>query len=302
MKTDRLIAVAMYLLNRDIVSTAELAKHFEVSRRTIQRDIESLNMAGIPVTSVSGQNGGYGIMKGFKIDRQIMNTGDYLNIITALRGLCSACENKKADETLEKFIPLQSARQTVYLDFGVLKENAALNESMKKIECAIKNRVLVEFEYISADGRKTKRTVQALSFVYKWYSWYLLAYCTVKCGYRLFRISRIKNINLTKTAEVIECGDIENIMKQMKSSDTRKFLNIKLSCGKDEITALLEHFPNGKAEQNGCGSFTFEFSVPENERAWFGILMSFGNRVKVIEPEELKTKLVKMAEEIIKNY
>ena len=63
MKIDRLIGITMYLLNRNIVSARELADKFEVSVRTIVRDVEALSMAGIPISSLTGASGGYEILR-----------------------------------------------------------------------------------------------------------------------------------------------------------------------------------------------------------------------------------------------
>ena len=106
MKIDRLLGIVIYLLNRDIVSANALSERFEVSVRTIQRDIETLNLAGIPVTSLQGVNGGYGIIDSFKLERQIANTEDYLFIIIALTGMSSAYNSKNLEATLEKLLSL----------------------------------------------------------------------------------------------------------------------------------------------------------------------------------------------------
>lgn len=138
MKIDRLLGIVIYLLNRDVVSARTLAEKFEVSQRTIQRDIDALNLAGIPVVSFKGTNGGYGIAEGFRIDRQIASNEDYLHIITALKGLCSGYDSKKLNATLEKLMTLIPSRhglkQKLFLDFGVLKEDGHINNCMELIE------------------------------------------------------------------------------------------------------------------------------------------------------------------------
>jgi predicted DNA-binding transcriptional regulator YafY len=189
MKIDRLLGIVMYLLNRDIVSARVLAEKFEVSPRTIQRDIEILNLAGIPVTSLQGTSGGYGIIDSFKLDKQIMNTGDYLFIITALKGLCTAYEDRQLDSTLEKLLAITPQKQgppeRIYLDFGVLREGANTNEYLKIFEAAIRIEQVVEFEYTNAENNKTHRLVEPIAVTYKWYTWYLFGFCREKQDYRL---------------------------------------------------------------------------------------------------------------------
>lgn len=128
MKIDRLLGIVIYLLNRDIVSGNALAEKFEVSIRTIQRDIETLNLAGIPISAMQGINGGYCIIDSFKLDKQITSTEDYQFIITALMGMNSAYNNKKLETTLEKLLNIskqeQSISSKVKLDFSVSEKGS----------------------------------------------------------------------------------------------------------------------------------------------------------------------------------
>ena len=96
MKTDRLMAITLYLMNHETVSASVLASCFEVSKRTIQRDMETLSRAGVPITSLYGADGGYGIMEEFRLGKQFAGAEDYRNIVTALRGLVSAYDSKAA--------------------------------------------------------------------------------------------------------------------------------------------------------------------------------------------------------------
>lgn len=118
MKIDRLYAITIYLLNHGRTSASELSKHFEVSVRTIQRDIDSLCYAGIPIVSISGVAGGYELSEKFKLDKQLTTLDDFSYIITALRGLVSATNDVKAKDTLAKIGAMAKPNETgVILDF-----------------------------------------------------------------------------------------------------------------------------------------------------------------------------------------
>ncbi len=135
MKIDRLLAITMFLLNRETVSASALAERFEVSKRTIQRDIDTLNQAGIPITSVYGVEGGYEIMDGFKLTKQIAGVDDYLNIIIALKGLSTAYESQKINETLDKALyAMQGGEQQIFIDFSAAREGTLVNEYLHIIE------------------------------------------------------------------------------------------------------------------------------------------------------------------------
>lgn len=125
MKTERLLSIVIYLLNNDTVSAAKLAERFEVSKRTILRDIEQISMAGIPIKSLPGANGGYSIMEGYKINGQLINSEDQASIMTALEGLQTAYNSRRYNEALEKIssiLPKQQ-KQYIFLDFGASGEN-----------------------------------------------------------------------------------------------------------------------------------------------------------------------------------
>ncbi len=200
MKIDRLIGITMYLLNRNVVSAKELAERFEVSVRTVVRDIETLSMPGIPITSFMGSTGGYEILDTFKLNKQIINMEDYLFIITALKGLCSAYDNQKVNTTLEKLLATGQCNidgQRVFIDFSIVKEGDKIPEYVSKIEQAVIDRVMISFEYTDSLNRTNPRTVEPLALNYRWYAWYLFAYCTYKNDYRIFKLNRISELSLT---------------------------------------------------------------------------------------------------------
>lgn len=102
MKLERLLSIIFKLLNHEIVSASSLANEFQVSSRTIYRDIEAICAAGIPVVSFQGTNGGFGIIEGYKFDKSLMDPNDILNLISVLSSLSSIFEDKDVEHTLER--------------------------------------------------------------------------------------------------------------------------------------------------------------------------------------------------------
>lgn len=306
MKIDRLLGIIIYLLNRNVASSQALAEKFEVSQRTIQRDMDSINQAGIPIISYKGANGGYGISEGYRIDRQLTSSDDYQNIITALKGLCSGYESKTLNATLEKFLsltlPQNGAKQKLLLDFGVLKEDSNSTGCMKLIEKAIETEKAVEFIYTNADNNTSCRMVEPLILTYKWYAWYLFGYCCERKDYRLFRLSRIRDLIITNKAFLIRHRSSEELMTEHGSIDNRRYLDIKLLCRSDICVAATEAFPGGEIFEQDNGDIIIHLRLPENERMWFAALLSFGDKIIVLEPAELKEKLIEKADEILKLY
>ena len=305
MKIDRLMGITMYLLNRNVVTAKELAGRFEVSTRTIVRDIESLSMAGIPISSTTGTAGGYEILDTFKLNKQITTMDDYLFIITALKGMCSAYDNRKINATLEKMLtsaPYKDKEQRVFIDFGVVREGGRIPEYVREIEDAIRDHVMVEFSYTdSADCRNT-RTVEPVALHYRWYAWYLLAYCTYKSDYRFFKLNRISALTITDRPITHEHADIPGLLEKQWGSDTRRRFTMKLACEAGVRIPVMEYLKGQIIEERENGDFILLTDVVETERMWFSLLMGFGGAVKVLEPQEIIDMVKEKSAEIQKLY
>jgi predicted DNA-binding transcriptional regulator YafY len=306
MKIERLLGIVIYLLNRDIVSGNALAEKFEVSTRTIQRDIETLNFAGIPITSIQGTNGGYGIIDSFKLEKQMANKEDYQFIITALMGMSSAYNNKKLETTLEKVLNVfrqdKDINPKVKLDFSVSREGNNIDEYLKIIEKTMEEETAIEFEYTNSYRENTLRIVEPVGVIYKWYAWYMLGYCCDKKDYRLFKIVRMRNLKKLKKLFSRKHESIDNLLAEDHKQDNQEYVQVKILCNREIRVSVEEYFPNANIEIREDGDLLLQFHVPMNEIAWKGILFTYGNKMKVIEPNELKMEIIARAKEIINNY
>lgn len=302
MKIDRLIAETMFLLNRGIVSASTLAERFEVSKRTIQRDIDVLDRAGIPIISTYGVDGGYQIMDGFKLMKQIAGIDDYLNIITALKGLITAYDNEKISLTLEKALSsMQEGEQRVFIDFSIARESYKVNDHLKLIEKAIYEKIPLNLEYTNAEQISSTRLVEPLALSYQWYAWYLFAYCTLRKDYRLFKLPRILRCEFSDEDFTKEHSNVELLIKSKSKSDKRELFNIRLLCKKEIRQQALEYLNYNSIEEHENGDFLITMRVPF-ERMWFSLIMGFGDKVQVVEPDGLKGMLKQKAEEILSIY
>lgn len=302
MKIDRLIAITMYLLNRETVSASILAERFEVSKRTIQRDIETLCLAGIPIASTYGVDGGYKIMDGFGLTKQIAGIDDYQNIIIALKGLSSAYDNKKTKETLDKALTImKGSEQRLFVDFTIAREGLQVNKHLQVIEHAIHEQSPLLIKYTNADNITSERVVEPLALSFQWYAWYLFAYCTLGKGYRWFKVIRIMDCQPTNGFFTKTHDNVESLMKSNLKVDQRKYYCVRLLCKKEIKLQVMEYLSSNITEEFDDGCFIVEFNVPF-ERMWFSIILGFGNKVQVIDPPELITMLKEKAEEIISIY
>lgn len=304
MRIDRLLGLVVYLLNRDIVSARALAERFEVSPRTIQRDIEALSRAGIPVVALQGANGGYGIADGFRMSRQVLGTDDYVFILTALRGLCSAYENRRLTATLEKLTAsspaARDARQQVSIDLGVSREGGDIPRRLSDIEAAIAAGRAIGFDYADAAGRRTQRLIDPLIIAYRWYAWYVFGFCRERQDYRLFRLSRMRRVTRTDSPFVREHGDAARLLAGR--TDQRPRIDVRLRCSSQSRISVEEAFPYAQVTEIENDEVLVEFTVPESERGWFSFLLGFGDRVTVLGPPRLREMLLKRAGEIVAKY
>jgi len=304
MKTERLLSIVIYLLNHDTVSAAKLAERFAVSKRTILRDIEQISLAGIPVTSLPGANGGYSIMEGFKLDGRLVSAEDQASIITALEGFLSAYDNKRYNEVLEKIssiLPKQQSRH-IFLDFGASGENSEVQAKLRTFEKAIKDKNIVQISYVNALGGSSSRNVEPIALNYRWYAWYLLAYCQTKQDYHIFKLTRISELEPAKTPFTKEHGDPAALLEQAFQGVGRRELDITLLCKAEVRVQACEYLAGDIVETLENGDFIMRMHAIEDERMWFAMLLSFGDKITVLEPEELKMRLTETAENIFSLY
>ena len=301
MKVDRLYAITVFLMNHGRTSAKDLAKHFEVSIRTIQRDIDSLCSAGIPVVAITGINGGYELTKRFTLNNQIISQKDYSYILTALNGLSSATNNPEISNIYEKIISLTDENDVgMILDFSVLQEGNSRFLSL--IQLAVTRRKAVRFSYTNSLNEKRIHIVEPIAVIYRWYSWYLLAYSIVKDDYRTYKLLRMDDLEITEEDFSKEHDSPQNILTNHDKNNTVTHTKITVKCNPDFITKAYEYL-NGKVIKYLDNDMAImELSVVENEQLWLGTLLSFGDNIEILSPRHIKEKLVSCADKIISLY
>lgn len=264
MKIDRLMSIVVYLLNHGRTSAQKLAEEFEVSSRTIMRDLESLDQAGIPIQSFYGAEGGYQLMEDFVLEKQVATNHQYDWILTALEGM----------------------------------EDDKINEQLKQLEKAIEKQCVVRFSYTNSHDEAKEIQVEPVQLQYKWYNWYLIGYYEKYRDYCMFKLVRMDNLEVTD----IRNTKIHNPSEIQLNENSDPVIHVKLH-GKAIIKSKCREYLNGQITREfENGDFEFTFSVPEHESFWYGVLLSFGNKVKVIEPQELKEQILRTCKEIQAEY
>lgn len=299
MKIDRLISIIVYLLNHGRTSAQKLAQEFEVSSRTIMRDLESLDQAGIPIQSFYGVEGGYQIMDSFVLDKQAATSHEYDWIVTALEGMATAYASKGLKQALEKVQSISQTRDTaVSVDLSVASEDDKINKQLRLLENAIEEKRAVRFSYTNSHDEVKDIQVEPVCLQYKWYNWYLIGYYEKYQDYCMFKLVRMDNLQATeiKFTKSHHLSDIK-----MKDSN-QDIVDVRLY-GKAVIKAKCREYLNGQITQEfENGDFEFSFSAPKHETFWYGVILSFGNKARIIEPQEIKERIIKTCREIQMEY
>jgi predicted DNA-binding transcriptional regulator YafY len=308
-KIDRLLSIIVYLLNRELVSARELAGRYGVSVRTIQRDMETIDLAGIPVMSVQGPHGGYGIIDTYKLDRQLVTVDDLFYIITSLSSIGSSLTNQKIAATSEKMKSLLSGQdhsvfaekhQKLFVDFSMLS-GTNQQHLFRTIERAVEENRLLQIEYTNNKLETTQRMVEPMTLVFKWRSWYLFAYCRSREDYRLFRISRIRNAKILPQQFRRRKQPVEEYLANIDRWNWGKTVDLVLAFDHKIRSLVEEHFTGERSETDDAGRLIVHTTMPED--GWvYGMILSYGNLVEVISPKRIRKIVGELAASVQQKY
>ena len=300
MKIDRLIEILSVLLQKEKMTAPELAERFEVSRRTINRDIEDLCKAGIPIQTSQGTGGGISIMEGYRLDRTILTSKDMQMILAGLRSLDSVSGSSYYCQLMEKIrtgsSEFISGRDSILIDLSSWYGDS-LTPKIETIQDAVENRHLVRFQYYAPSG-ESERTVEPYFLVFRWSSWYLWGWCKDRKDFRMFKLNRMDRIQ--KTDERFECRNIG-----MPDLSNEKIfpggIKVKVLFEPDQKWRLVEEFgPKCFTEyDDGRLLFTGDYTDLGNLITW---LMTFGDKAEVFEPREAREAISQMVKRMMKIY
>lgn len=300
MKIDRLMAITIYLLNHGKTSAQKLAEIFEVSPRTIMRDMDTLDQAGIPIQSSYGVDGGYQIVDTFVMEKQLANSNDYDFIITALKGLSSAYPNKNIEQTLAKMNVLTKEQNNpISMDLSVAHENRQVNEQMQLLEEAIKQKKMVQFQYTNNENQTKELQIEPVSVIYKWYNWYLIGYYEKYQDYCMFKLVRMESLIVTDKENTKEHRVSEIQLAEHNAND---MVEIRFR-GKSKVKVKCKEYLNGKiAKEYENGDFEYCLTVPEQETFWYGVILSMGSDIKIIKPQSVIERILETCNQLKKEY
>lgn len=308
MKIDRLVSIIMILLDKKRIGAKELAEKFEVSPRTIYRDIDTINMAGIPVLSTSGVGGGFEIMQNYKIEKNVFSTADISSILMGLSNLSNLMRGDELVNALAKvksFIPTDRAKDIevktnqIFIDLNPWMGNRNIQTYLEIIKTALQENRLLTFKYSDRYGNRTSRTAEPYQLVLKGNHWYWQGYCHTREDFRLFKLSRISDLKVLD-----DCFIPRNFQKpQLKFDDILESMQttITLRIHKSLMDRMLEYCTYEHFSPDGDDHYLVSFPFIENDY-YYNILFGFGNKCECLEPLHIRTEMKRRIDHMAKIY
>lgn len=283
-KIERLIAIIMILLKKDIVSTKEFTQLFNVSKRTILRDMETLSLSNIPVYAVHGVNGGYGLMDEYKVDKRLLTSSDLENIWTALGGLEQILISEEVEVTIKKIeamvstVPLKGSIELTFYDWEGRSE---ILQTLKICQESILKSRLISFDYVDKGGMKSNRIVEPYQLHFSESSWYLKGFCLHRNGYRTFKLSRIDHLHMKEQS----FNPRDYLLEQEhEASYQPELVAVKALISPRIKDQFIERYGRKSIEDYHSELLLATIKVPQNSTG-FQFLASFGTHLKIVEPE-----------------
>jgi predicted DNA-binding transcriptional regulator YafY len=297
MKIDRLLGILTVLLQNDRVTAPFLAEKFEVTRRTIGRDVDTLCRAGIPIITHQGTGGGISIAEGFKLDKNILTATELSGIIAAIKGLGSVSEQSQIERTLDKLgaNAVVSLHEPVVIDLASYYKSD-LTKKIETIKQAVSAKRIIRFDYFYEKGESHRR-IEPYIVIFQWTSWYVFGFCLERQDWRMFKLNRLWN--LAQTEEPFTMRDIPAEKRDFNShlSDDIKLVAI---FDKSVKYQLIESYGMDSFRENDDGlHFEFGYTNRSYTISW---LLGFGDKVKVLEPPDLVSEIQSAAKNILSRY
>ncbi len=307
MKMNRLVSIIMLLLERKTISATELARTFEVSKRTIYRDIEIINEAGIPIVTYPGINGGIGIMEAFKVDKRLFSETDLTTLLIGLSGVHSALGSKETKQALSKLkaiIPKEKQSEIdeltsrISIDLSPWQKDMMREEYLQTINSAIVERKILCFDYSDSKGDISFREVEPYRLLHKSNSWYLQGFCLLRQEMRTFRFSRIRKLVITERSFISRDIDFSTLSREVNKDLQLIMVKIRFD---DTLKGQIFSYFNDIDMWSEDGKNIAEIPVLDGD---IGIrfLLSLGESCECLEPQFIREQLIQKAEAVLAVY
>ena len=296
MRDSRLFRILYYVLEKGKVTANELSEKFEVSVRTIYRDIDVISSAGIPIYATQGKGGGIEIADDFVLKKSLLSEKEQEQILVALKGL-EGINKQYENELLTKLSAIFKIKNTnwIEVDFTNWQRGNEYDELFNDIKLAIINKNIIRFTYFSSNEKETSREVKPIRLLFKGWDWYVYTFCLLRNEFRYFKLSRIRDLKILDENFEDSYEDVV-LIKEMEYKDT---VRVKLKF--DRKVAFRVYDEMGDIKEDEEGNLYAEIELP-NDYNLYNYIFSFGESVEVLEPIEIRNNIRDMINKMSRIY
>lgn len=297
MKDSRLFRILYYILEKGRVTAKELSEKFEVSIRTIYRDIDSLSSAGIPIYALQGKGGGIEIAKEFVLSKSLLSEDEKNMIMTSLHSF-DGTGNIFGDELLTKLSALFNVKNTnwIEVDFNNWQNNKIKEKTFNLLKSAILDKNIISFSYFATNKDETNRKVKPVRLIFKGQDWYLYAFCLLRNDFRYFKLNRIKNLEILQTNFD---DDFEEVILK-KEIKYENIIRVKVRFDKKVAFRIYDELSTDIVEDDE-GNLYAQIEMPSDYNL-YSYIFSFGDMAEILEPIEIRVKIKEMIDKMKKIY
>ncbi|MDG5473121.1 YafY family protein [Jeotgalibacillus sp. ET6] len=301
MQKSRLFYIVYILLEKGSVTASELAEHFEVSTRTIYRDVEALSQAGVPIYAKQGKGGGIHLVDRFTLNKVLLSDKEQDEILLALQSL-SAVRFPDLDHVQSKLNSLFEKNRVdwIEVDFSPWGSGKWQKEIFHQLKHAILNQQSITFDYYGSDGEKSSRKVAPIKILFKDKSWYVQGHCFDRNALRTFKLTRMADLSITDKSPLYEYPENLIAAADSKEIETNK-ISLKLKIAGEGAYRVYDDFNADEITLEGDGSYRINANLPGGE--WlFNFLLSYGSLLEVMEPKPIRSELARRIKKMAENY
>jgi predicted DNA-binding transcriptional regulator YafY len=320
MRLHRLLGIIMLLDSRGIMKAGNLAKILETSERTIYRDIDILCEAGIPITSIPGPTGGYSFMENYKVNSTNWAGGDVVSLLLSSMGIRPEKNTEMAQQLKNAVIMLENsvseehreeiikAKERFFIDTDPWWGRRIHNQNIDIIKKSVLDLRKMKIQYKKYDGEVSERLVRPYGAIVKDSEWYVAAFCEERADIRIFKCSRITNIEvLEENFCMPENFFLEEFWEKSKQqfvrrASVRKEPNaypVKIK-SYEEKKGILEGF-NTITSMKTEDQWIYDIDMLSFETAC-NVIFPLSDRIEVLQPKELREYIMKKTYKIINLY
>jgi predicted DNA-binding transcriptional regulator YafY len=298
MRLNRLFEIVYVLLNEETVTAKRLAERLEVSVRTVYRDIELLSASGIPVYMSKGRGGGIRLLDGFVLNKSVLSEREQKEILSALHGL-KTIRDPDAGAVLSRLGALFGRRDYRWVDVDFSQWGGRREDVFAPLKTAVIERRIVAFDYVGSFGGKSAREAEPLQLWFKNRHWYVKAWCRTRQAFRIFKLSRMRNVRVT--SRTFERGWDDAAWPNPEDAATRPEVELTLCLAPSAAHRVYDEFDESEITKLEDGRFIVKVSFPEDE--WvYGYVLSFGDQAEVLAPAHVRDRLRARLENMLRHY